>query len=127
MEKNKNPNLNQEQQAPSAVTIGQAFLRNRKFRRNLLFGFTLLTIFLVFGGAVVLGEKLMEHPVAFLLFWLICFSLVGFILMLAIYDLGRIRKEHRRQVRSLDRELDEISDEAARLAAEALKKDAESD
>ncbi len=108
-------------------SAGVAFLRNQKFRRNLLFGLTFLTVFLVFGGTVILGEQLMDHPVAFLLFWGICFSLVGVVLILAIYDIGRIRKAHRRQVSNLDKELEEIARDAERMAEDALKKEAGDD
>ncbi len=107
--------------------IVQALLRNQKFRRNLLFGLTLLTVFLVFGGAKILGEKLMDRPVAFLLFWGICIVLVGLVLVLAIYDIGRVRKAHRQRISTLEKELEEIARDAEQLAEEALKKDADDD
>ena len=96
------------------VAIGLAFgtvvLRDRRLRCNVLFGLTLLTLFLVFGGAVFLGDGLMEHPVAFLLFWGLCFLLVGFVLLLAFYDLLVVRKEHRAKVRALEREIAESTE-----------------
>lgn len=93
------------------VAIGLAFstvvLRDRRLRRNALFGLTLLTLLLVFGGAVFLGDGLMEHPVAFLIFWGLCFLLVGLVLLLAFYDLLAVRREHRERVRALEREMAE--------------------
>ena len=106
---------------------GLIVLRDRKHRRNILFGLTLLTLFLVFGGTVFLGDKLMEHPWAFVLFWLICFLSVGLLLMLAIYDIGRVRREHHRRVNDLDREFHDVSKNAKRLAESELKKDANDD
>ena len=113
-------NRGQRNNRSTWLLVGQAFLRNRKIRRNVIFGFTLLTLFLVFGGSVVLGEKLMDSPRAFLLFWGIVIFLVGLILMLAVYDIGRIRKDHRERVRKLDAELKEAAEEAERLAEKAI-------
>lgn len=109
------------------VAAGRIVLKDRRHRRNLIFGLTLLTLFLVFGGTVFLGDKLMEHPFAFVLFWLICFLSVGLLLMLAIYDIGRVRREHHREVNELDREFDDVSENAKRLAESELKKDADGD
>ena len=92
------------------LAFGTVVLRDRRLRRNVLFGLTLLTLFLVFGGAVFLGDGLMEHPVAFLLFWGLCFLLVGFVLLLAFYDLLVVRKEHRAKVRALEREIAESTE-----------------
>ena len=115
---------------PEKVILGVAFLwvlfHNRKYRRNLLFGSTVLTMFLVFVGAVFLTKPLSEHPVAFLLYWLICFILVGFVLILALYDLLQIRKEHRLRMSVLDRELEKAAEEARRLAEEAKAEEGES-
>ncbi|MCB1087518.1 MAG: hypothetical protein KDM63_10770 [Verrucomicrobiae bacterium] len=80
-------------------------LRDRRLRRNALFGVTLLTLILVFGGELVLGDGLMKHPVAFTVFWGICFGLVGLVLLLALYDLLAVRREHRQRVRDLEREV----------------------
>ena len=127
MGKNRSSESKQKRENASPVTTGQALLRSQKSRRNLLFGLTLLTVFLVFGGAEILGDKLMDRPVAFLLFWGICIVLVGLVLVLAIYDIGRVRKAHRQRVSILEKELEEIARDAERLAEEALKKDADDD
>lgn len=102
------------------VAIGMAFgtvvLRNRRLRRNALFGLTLLTLILVFGGTVFLGDGLMQKPFAFLAFWGICFLLVGFVLLLALYDLLAIRKEHRKRVSELEKQLSDAAEEAGEIA-----------
>ncbi len=113
--------------ATKRVAIGMAFgtvvLKNRRFRRNALFGLTLLTLLLVFGGAVFLGDGLMKSPLAFLLFWGICFLMVGLVLMLALYDLLAVRKEHRKRVRDLEAQLAEAAEEARRKAGAGKAQD----
>ncbi len=123
----KNTEKNVRGRPAIIVAAGRIILRNRKHRRNLIFGLTLLTLFLVFGGTVLLGDQLMEHPWAFLSFWLICFLSVGLVLMLAIYDIGMVRSEFRSQRKKLERELDDVSENMVGLAESELKKDAEDD
>lgn len=93
-------------------------LQHPTARRNLLFGLTLLTLILVFVGAVPLGETLMREPLAFAVFWLTCFILAVLVLVLAFYDLMRVRREHARRVRDLDKELAAAAEEARRLMRE---------
>ena len=108
-------------------SLAVVVLRHRKWRRNLLFGLTLLTLFLVFGGVVVLGDGLMNEPVAFAVFWGICFVLVGLLLMLALLDIMIIRREHQGKVRDLERELAEAAIEARVLAETEKAAAAETD
>lgn len=100
------------------VATGWVILRHRPYRRNLLFATTLLTLVLVFVGAVPLGVLLSDTPLGFALFWLAVFLLVAFILLLAIYDLIQVRREHNRRLQSLEKELAEAAEEARRLARE---------
>ncbi|MCB1066219.1 MAG: hypothetical protein KDN20_25275 [Verrucomicrobiae bacterium] len=107
--------------AAIGLAFGTVVVRNQRLRRNALFGLTLLTLLLVFGGAVILGDGLMKKPVAFVIFWGICFLLVGLVLLLALYDLLAVRKEHRQRLRELDRKVAE----AAELAKRELAKKTE--
>ena len=107
--------------AAIGFAFGTVVVRNQRLRRNALFGLTLLTLLLVFGGAVILGDGLMKKPVAFVIFWGICFLLVGLVLLLALYDLLAVRKEHRQRLRELDRKVAE----AAELAKRELAKKTE--
>ena len=103
--------------AAIGMAFGMAVLRDRRLRRNALFGLTFLTLLLVFGGTVFLGDGLMRNPMAFFLFWGICFLMTGLVLLLALYDLLAVRRRHRRRARDLERELAEAAEEARRLAA----------
>lgn len=98
------------------MAFGSVVLKERRLRRNALFGLTLLTLLLVFGGTVFLGDGLMKNPVAFLAFWGICFLMVGLVLLLALYDLLAVRKEHRRRVKDLERQLADAAAEAREIA-----------
>lgn len=100
------------------METGRRLLQRRTFRRNLLFGSTLLTLGVVFLGAVPLNGVLSKSPWSFLLFWTAVLFLVGFVLLLAFYDIIRIRADHRERLRSLERELADASEEAKRLAEE---------
>jgi len=76
-----------------------------RFRRNFLFVATLLTLVLVFLGAVPYHERLSESVARFTIFWAGVFVLATAVLALAIYDLARVRREHQRRVRELEKEL----------------------
>ena len=106
---------------PPSVS-GRGPLRHRPFRRNLLFGTTLLTLAIVFLGAVPFGPALMGNPFWFTVFWTGCFVLVGLVLLLAFYDLIRIRKDHRQRVRDLEKALAHAAIEARRIAREEAER-----
>ncbi len=107
------------------LATGWVILRHRPYRRNLLFFTTLATLILVFLGAVPLGRVLATNPVWFAAYWIVVFLLAAFVLLLAIYDLIRIRKDHRKRISSLEQELADAAEEARRLAREELEKDRE--
>lgn len=113
--------------AAIGLAFGTVVVRNHRLRRNALFGLTLLTLLLVFGGAVILGDGLMKKPVAFVIFWGICFLLVGLVLLLALYDLLAVRKEHRQRLRELDRKVAEAAELARRELAQRAEEDRLSD
>jgi uncharacterized membrane protein len=103
------------------LATGWVLLRHRPYRRNLLFMSTLLTLILVFVGATVLGPFLATKPIGFVLFWIGVFLMASFVLLLAIYDLVRIRQDHKRRMDELENELAEAAEEARRLAEEAKR------
>ncbi|MEM7603250.1 MAG: hypothetical protein AAF357_17795 [Verrucomicrobiota bacterium] len=122
---------NEPEDKVTRITLGLAtgwvILRHRPYRRNLLFFTTLATLILVFLGAVPLGTLLAKNPVWFAAFWIVVFLLAAFVLLLAIYDLIRIRKDHRKRLNGLEQELADAAEEARRLAREELQKDREQD
>ncbi len=108
----------EEDQAETKSDPGNGLLRHRPKRRNILFATTLATLVIVFLGAVPFGPALMKSPFWFATFWSSCFILVGIVLLLAFYDLIRIRKDHRRRMRDLEKELARAAEEARRIARE---------
>ncbi|MEX2580441.1 MAG: hypothetical protein WD342_15390 [Verrucomicrobiales bacterium] len=106
----------------TGLAAGWVILRHRPYRRNLLFGTTLLTLLMVFLGAVPLGPMLMNRPLGFTVFWAVCFLMVGFVLVLAVYDLIRIRRDHRKRMRTLEKELAAAAEEAKRIAREEAER-----
>jgi hypothetical protein len=97
-------------------------IRRSVYRRNLLFVLTLVTLFTVFLGAVPLADDLAARPEIFAVFWAGCFLLAAFILGLACYDLARVREDHRRRSRELEKELARVAAEA-REAARLLREE----
>lgn len=95
---------------------GMTVLHARKYRRNLLFGLTLVMLVMVLLGSVVLGESLARRPVVFAIYWALCFVLLFVVLGLALYDLMRVRIEHQAGMRLLDARM---SAEMEKLRAEA--------
>ena len=88
-------------------------------RRNRLFFLTLATLALVFAGAAPAANWLGRNPGWFTAFWCFCFVLVVAILVLAIDDLSRVRKEQERLNRQLEKELAEVAAEAREAARKA--------
>ncbi|MCB1235007.1 MAG: hypothetical protein KDM91_08035 [Verrucomicrobiae bacterium] len=86
---------------PLGIAAALVILQSRTHRRNLIFGLTLLTLVLVFGGFFILGDRLAMKPVAFLVYWALVFGAVMLVLLLAVYDLIAIRREHREDLRDL--------------------------
>jgi len=89
------------------IATGLVVLYTRRYRRNLLFGLTIVTLLWTFVGAAFIGGALMQRPVAFTLYWLVCFLLVLALAVMALYDLMRVRKEHDREQRKLEERLGE--------------------
>ena len=112
-----------------AFATGMVVLHTRKFRRNLLFGLTLAMLVLVLVGSMLIGESLARRPVVFAIYWALCFLMLFGVLALALYDLMRVRKEHRAEMRTLDArmsaDMEKLRVEAVAEAAAAKAESAE--
>tara|TARA_R110002096_G_scaffold54841_7_gene141355 strand:- start:3965 stop:4372 length:408 start_codon:yes stop_codon:yes gene_type:complete len=116
MDSVKDDTNRKKDRAAFGLAAGWVIIRHRPYRRNLLFLSTLVSLLGVFAGSVFLTAFLSTRPVFFGLYWLGCFLMVGFVLLLAFYDLIVIRKEHHERLVSLGKELAEAAMEARRLA-----------
>ncbi len=75
----------------AALTI--VVLRSRELRRKLMFIVSLLAMGMAFIGMVLLDGFLTERVWLFLAYWLLCAALVVLMLLLAVYDMARVRVE----------------------------------
>ena len=98
-------------------------IKSRKCRRWLLFGFTLLTVLLVFVGAFLIGPQLEKKPLFFTCFWAACFFCAILVLFIAVIDMRLVRKEIREKQIQLDAELAEIVSDAEKAAERGDNKD----
>ena len=104
-----------EMQSKDPGRSGTKPLSSFRFRRNFLFVETLVTLVLVFLGAVPFHEKLSQSAVRFTVFWAGVFVLAAGVLALAIYDLARVRRDHQKRVRDLEKELAAAAADAREL------------
>jgi hypothetical protein len=88
------------------VQATRGLVRDRNTRRNLMFALIASAIVLVFAGSTFLQAPLnpREHPLGFLLFWIVCGWLTIAALLLAIFDLLMVKSEARKAERSLREE-----------------------
>jgi ABC-type siderophore export system fused ATPase/permease subunit len=93
------------------------------FRRNLLFVATLSTLILVFLGSVSYHDTLSRNAVWFTIFWAGVFILATAVLALAVDDLRRVRYEHHKRVRELEKELAVAAAEARDLMRQQEDRD----
>ena len=86
-----------------AVQATRGVIRNRNTRRGMMFALIATAIVLVFAGSTFLEAPLnpREHPVGFLLFWIVCGWLTLAALLLGIFDLLMVKLEARKSERSL--------------------------
>lgn len=74
----------------------------RDVRRRVLGAlFLAAAVVLLFAGQTILKEWLQARPVAFLIFWLVCFLFVGLALLTALLDLAMMRRRVRDEQREL--------------------------
>ena len=76
-----------------AIAIVLVVLRTRELRRKLMFAVSILVMLLTFTGVVLLEDFLSEHLWLFAGYWFVTTGLVVFLLLLAFYDMLRVRFE----------------------------------
>jgi hypothetical protein len=88
------------------VQATHGLVRVRKTRRSLMFTLIVCAIVLVFAGSTFLQSPLnpRQHPLGFLLFWIVCGWLTLITLLLGIFDLLMVKLEARKAERRLREE-----------------------
>ena len=94
---------------------GLLIMRTRELRRKLMFFVSIAAMLSVFLGGVVLMDFLIEHPWLFVIYWFVSGTLVLAMILLALYDMLRVRAD---QAATEREELIGLLAEIERAAAE---------
>ena len=89
------------------VHATRGLIRDPNARRKTMFTMVLVALMLLFSGSTFLQSALnpREHPVWFILFWLICAWLALTAMLLAIFDMLMVRAAARKAERILRSQL----------------------
>jgi uncharacterized membrane protein YbhN (UPF0104 family) len=77
------------------IQVCKGLIRHHRARRMLMFYSVLIAIVLAFAGATLLWPLLREHPFLFLGYWAACVWITFLAVLLAFYDLMKVREECR--------------------------------
>jgi len=98
-------------QSPAAVNnprfiiqVSKGLIRDQRARRALMFYNVLAVLILIFAGATFLWSWLREHPLFFLFYWGFCGWLTLLAILLALYDMAKVRLDAKRARRQLAEE-----------------------
>jgi protein-S-isoprenylcysteine O-methyltransferase Ste14 len=85
------------------VHATRGVIRNQTTRRKTMFTALVIALVLLFCGSTFLASMLnpQEHPMRFILFWLVCAWLTLTAILLAVFDLLMVRLEARNAQQSL--------------------------
>lgn len=92
-----------------ALHVARGLVRARATRRRAMFFVTLGAMLMVFAGMTFLQERLSphDHPIGFLLYWIVCGWVTFTALLLAVFDVLMVRLEARTESQRLRRGLEE--------------------
>ena len=74
-----------------AFATGLLLLRNRALRRKLMFFVSIAAMLAVFVGGVLIIDFLVENPWLFVIYWFLAGTLVLSMILLALYDMLRVK------------------------------------
>jgi uncharacterized membrane protein YbhN (UPF0104 family) len=77
------------------IQVCKGLIRHHRARRTLMFYSVLFAIILVFSGSTLLWPLLRNHPFLFLCYWAACVWITFLAVLLALYDVAKIRQEGR--------------------------------
>ena len=87
------------------IQVSKGLIRDQRARRTLMFYSVLVALVLLFAGSTFLWSLLREHPFIFLIYWAGCAWVALLAVLLALYDMVKVRGEARRERRRIEREL----------------------
>jgi len=77
------------------IQVCKGLIRHHRARRTLMFYSVLIAIILAFSGSTILWPLLRNHPFIFLGYWAVCVSITFLAVLLAFYDMAKVREEGR--------------------------------
>lgn len=83
------------------IALAIVFLRTRRLRRTAMFWVAVVVMVLVTLGGWFIDGALESQPIIFATYWFLCFGLVIFLMLLALYDMLMTPREMRAEA-SLD-------------------------
>ena len=98
--------------AKFVIQVSKGLIRHQRARRLVMFYSVLAALVLLFVGAVFQWPAPHEHPFLFFGYWAVCAWITFLAVLLALYDLVKVRAEAQRQQRELARQhLDDKADD----------------
>lgn len=96
------------------IQICKGLIRHARTRRLLMFYSVILALVMLFGGAVLQWPSSHEHPLLFLVYWAACAWITFLAVLLALYDMVKVRADGKRARRMLERQYFEKSGDDAK-------------
>jgi hypothetical protein len=94
------------------IQVSKGLIRDQRARRTLMFYDVLVVLVLIFIGSTFLWNWLREHPLLFVGYWGLCTWLTFLAVLLALYDMAKVRLDAQRARRQLERDLIKKADDA---------------
>ena len=87
------------------IQISKGLIRDQRARRIVMFYSVIIALVLLFAGATFLASLLRGHPFIFIIYWAGCAWITLLAVLLALYDMLKVRIDLKRERRRLEREL----------------------
>ncbi len=87
------------------IQISKGLIRDLRMRRLVMFYGVIVALVLLFVGSTLLWSFLRDHPLLFLGYWAVCAWITLLAVLLAIYDILRVRAEARLALRRMRDEI----------------------
>ena len=87
--------------AKFVIQVSKGVIRHQRARRLVMFYSVLVALVLLFAGAVLQWPAPHEHPLLFFGYWAVCAWITLLAVLLALYDLVKVRAEALRLRREL--------------------------
>jgi hypothetical protein len=87
------------------IQVSKGLIRDQRSRRTLMFYSVLVVLVLIFAGSTLLWSWLREHPLVFVAYWFGCAWVTLLAVLLALYDMAKVRGDAVRERRRLQGEL----------------------